>query len=387
MCQKSSVAWTSSHRRHQSHFHAGRGLVVLTFACCALAGPAAAQTITLNSCYLRVLEEANVPALNRGVLQQVIGTEGATVAQGEPLATLDDTEARIAVEVAKLDLLIATKRHESSVTVEIATAALEEAKHLLEQARITSRIARQQAESDTAVRQATKSRDAALADLNRALAARKEFKPSVSDAELERLQLHRDSGELQIEKARDDLRIAGIRTGVEDATIQQQQSAVRRLEFELNQARTESNVTDLMVRMKQESLALAEEQLRRRQVLSPLVGVIVEQMRDTGEWVEPGDTVFRIVRLDRLLVEGHADASQMDLSARGRSVRVSATDANGTVTVSGKITFVSPEIDPVNQQVQVKAEIDNSRLQLRPGQPVVMEILPHDQTRRATANP
>ena len=35
--------------------------------------------------------------------------------------------------------------------------------------------------------------------------------------------------------------------------------------------------------------------------------------------------------------------------------------------LEGKISFVSDEVDPVNQQVRVWAEIDNSRLELRPG--------------------
>ncbi len=334
------------------------------------------STVTVESCYLRILEQAQVPALNRGVLQQVAGTEGAYVEPGDTLATLDDAEARIAVEVARLELAAVLKRSEDAVDIEIATAAVEEARQLLQQARITSRIARQQAQTDTALRQAVKARDLAQANLNRAFAARKEFEPSVSDAELERLQLERDSSELSIEKARDDLKIAGIRTDVEGATVLQQESAVRRLEFQLLQARTEATVSDLTVRMKREALALAEEQLRRRQVVSPLTGMIVEQMRFAGEWVEPGETVFRVVRLDQLMVEGHVDAAQLDQSARGRPVEVSTVTEDGTVTVTGRVTFVSPEVDPVNQQVQVKAQIKNSKLKLRPGLPVQMKILP-----------
>ena len=35
--------------------------------------------------------------------------------------------------------------------------------------------------------------------------------------------------------------------------------------------------------------------------------------------------------------------------------------------VAGVITFVSPEVDPINRQVRLIAEIDNRMLTLRPG--------------------
>ena len=40
----------------------------------------------------------------------------------------------------------------------------------------------------------------------------------------------------------------------------------------------------------------------------------------------------------------------------------------------GKLVFVDPEIDPVNNQMRIYAEIDNTKLQLRPGQSAMMVI-------------
>ena len=42
--------------------------------------------------------------------------------------------------------------------------------------------------------------------------------------------------------------------------------------------------------------------------------------------------------------------------------------------VTGKVTFVSPEVDPVNHQVRVWAEVDNTELVLRPGLAAEMTI-------------
>ena len=44
-----------------------------------------------------------------------------------------------------------------------------------------------------------------------------------------------------------------------------------------------------------------------------------------------------------------------------------AADLAAVEDAFGTSIFVDPEIDPVNQQVRIWAEIDNERMQLRPG--------------------
>jgi multidrug efflux pump subunit AcrA (membrane-fusion protein) len=122
------------------------------------------------------------------------------------------------------------------------------------------------------------------------------------------------------------------------------------------------------------SVDVAKEQLSRRQLTSPLTGIVVEKLRHRGEWVEVGEPVLRIIRIDRLFVEGYVDAALVDQSSRGRPVSVTGDSRQGPITVEGTLIFVSPEIDSVNGQVEVKAEISNPALALRPGQPVQMTI-------------
>jgi multidrug efflux pump subunit AcrA (membrane-fusion protein) len=81
-----------------------------------------------------------------------------------------------------------------------------------------------------------------------------------------------------------------------------------------------------------------------------------------------------VIRLDTLFAEGYVAATLVDQTFRGQQVSVTSESREGTVTVVGHIVFVSPEIDPVNGQVLVRAEIDNTQLKLRPGQSVQMVI-------------
>ncbi len=113
----------------------------------------------------------------------------------------------------------------------------------------------------------------------------------------------------------------------------------------------------------------------RRQIVAPFAGTIVQVFVRLGEWVEPGQKALRIVNIDHLKAEGFLPASDADASLVGAPVRLTLDLAGEqSAAFDGKISFVSPEVDPITGQVRVWAEIDNRAGRLRPGQPVRMAI-------------
>lgn len=201
-------------------------------------------------------------------------------------------------------------------------------------------IAREDAENDVGVRAAEKASAVAQNDLQRAEKSIKKNPNAISASEVEHRRLTAEQAELEVERAQRDFRIARVKH-----------------------------------QLKENECRFAEETLDRHRVVAPLGGMVVEVDRRCGEWVEPGERVLRIVRIDRLRAEGFVDARQ----ARGdwMDVPVIVTirlNEDSTEEFSGKIVFVSPEIDPVNGQVAVWAEIDNRDLLLRPGLRATMTI-------------
>jgi multidrug efflux pump subunit AcrA (membrane-fusion protein) len=102
--------------------------------------------------------------------------------------------------------------------------------------------------------------------------------------------------------------------------------------------------------------------LDRREVKSPIDGVIVERLKSKGEWVQPGETILKIVRLDRLRVEGFVPAnlySPRDIA--GAKVVVSVEMPNDQVeTATGTIQFVSPVVE-ASGEYRVWCEVANRR--------------------------
>jgi macrolide-specific efflux system membrane fusion protein len=265
----------------------------------ASAYPLDAQEITIAGALVKLIDQLDVPAREAGTVIALELQEGARVEEGALLARIDDTEARFALDRARIDL----------------------------------DIARQTAASDVAQRGAERTLATAQSELQRALEAREKLRDIVTDTELDRLRLAVDQARLAVEKAKQD-------------------QAVARLTVDSKQVEAE----------------FAAQKVQRRQVLAPFGGVVVQVHKRRGDWVEPGEKLLRLVRLDRLRVEGHLDARYATAQLAGKSV-VLTVEFPGQAAQKwpGKLTFVSPEIDPFNKQIRVLAEIDNPQGTLQPG--------------------
>jgi RND family efflux transporter MFP subunit len=218
----------------------------------------------------------------------------------------------------------------------------DEARLLADRARTDAAIAREKADNDVRIRLAEKALGVAKAELTRAEESNAKYANTVSKTEIDRLRLKRDEAELAIEQATHEQKIAAL-------TADQ----------------------------KQQELELTELAVRRRQIVAPTAGRIVELPRKPGEWVQPGETVVRIVSTSRVRAEAFLDVAAMPDDPTGCEVRVRlALPGRETRELPGRIVFVDPQINAVNGQYRVWAEVENPDGVLRPGHRASMVILP-----------
>ena len=123
-------------------------------------------------------------------------------------------------------------------------------------------------------------------------------------------------------------------------------------------AEMESSIAELEYR---QSLEL----LQRHQILSPCDGVVTSVEKRVGEWVDPGSVLLTIVQIDRLRIEGFINATEAlpQLIGSKATVRVE----HSQLERQAELVFISPDANPVNSQVRVFLEIDNTDGLLRPG--------------------
>jgi macrolide-specific efflux system membrane fusion protein len=291
---------------------AGRLFVALLMLLAVTDRPPAAEPELVEVAVLvNLLEQAEVPALEAGILVELAAREGLQVREGDVLARIDGTEAELLLQRARMELEAAAKN----------------------------------ATNELAVLTADKTREVAQEIFQRTNEGAQRYKGSISQTDLDRLRLDAEKAELALRQARHDLELA-----------------------------------KLTWQLKQNELDFAAHRVERRQITAPLSGVVVEVRRRRGEWVEPGQTVVRVIRLDRLQAEGFLDARQArGLLGGSVTLRTEQESAESAEQYRGQIVFVSPEVDPINRQVRVLAELENPDLTLQPGVHGTMRIEPLQQ--------
>ena len=112
---------------------------------------------------------------------------------------------------------------------------------------------------------------------------------------------------------------------------------------------------------------MAVEQLRRRQVPSPLTGTITEIMLDVGEACQPYQPLVRVVDTRRCYFVANIEAQNVARLRLDQTVKIEIDSGAGTVAVQAKIVFLSPVVDPASGLQKVKALFDNADSKVRPG--------------------
>lgn len=134
---------------------------------------------------------------------------------------------------------------------------------------------------------------------------------------------------------------------------------IAQLEFiaaqnERDLARLEAETLNVAVKAAQDSIA-------RHQLRSSLDGIVFEVLKDKGEWVQAGETVVRIARMDKLRIQGSVESKSFNPpQIDGRRVTATVQLAGGqTEEFTGKVTFVSSE--NYGHTFQIDVEIENRR--------------------------
>ena len=264
----------------------------------------------------RIPDESSVPVIEiKGALVKISQAINIPVENGGVLTEVAIGEGQL---IKKGDLI--GRLNDAELQIQLERALLE------------SQIASLNSESRVDIEYARKSRDVAAAELQRSEQANLRVTNSIPLTRIEKQKLERDRTELQLEQAERDSRIA-------------------KLNFNLAQ----------------NAVAHAQSQLAKAKILAPADGMIVSLEKHVGEWIESSQTLAKMVRVDRLRIEGFLPAESARWIKIGQPVTISFQPDWIDESISGTIVFVSPEANPVNLNVQIWAEFDNRDGRFVPG--------------------
>ena len=116
----------------------------------------------------------------------------------------------------------------------------------------------------------------------------------------------------------------------------------------------------------------AAAQFAYTEIRSPIDGVVTDRPTYPGETPAPGTPLLTIMDTSSVVARAHIPQSDASVLKPGDAATITAP---GNIPVSGKVTLVSPALDPNSTTVEVWIEAANPDDRLRPGTTVSVQIV------------
>ena len=111
--------------------------------------------------------------------------------------------------------------------------------------------------------------------------------------------------------------------------------------------------------------SIAQEQLRRRRIVAPFAGTIVEIFLQAGASCEPYKPLVRLVDTKQVYFVGHIEGVKASDLKLGQEVKVQV--AGTKEPVKATLSLIAPVVDQASGLARVKAVFDNADGKVRPG--------------------
>jgi len=139
-------------------------------------------------------------------------------------------------------------------------------------------------------------------------------------------------------------------------------------------------------------VAAIDDRLARSRISSPLAGTVLARYVEPGEFVQPGQPLFKLASLDSLTFRAYVGNRQLTRLRLGQQVQVGVDRGDSIATFPGRVTWIASaaEFTPTpiqtrderaDQVYAVKIAVANPDGRLRIGMPGELTIAPegHDE--------
>lgn len=114
--------------------------------------------------------------------------------------------------------------------------------------------------------------------------------------------------------------------------------------------------------------------IAKKSIRAPFAGRLGLRLVNLGQILRDGEAITALQTLDPIFVNFSLPQQRLSEVAVGHLVRI-RSDAAPSRTFEGKLTAISPEVDPMTRNVRLQATIGNSEEQLRAGMFVNAEVV------------
>jgi multidrug efflux system membrane fusion protein len=131
------------------------------------------------------------------------------------------------------------------------------------------------------------------------------------------------------------------------------------------------------------ALTSAELDFARSSIRAPFDGVLVDRTVEAGDLLSPGGEVAVVADLDPIVVAGWMTEKEVAGVLPGTGATAKLSDGR---EISGTITYLSPQADPVTRMYKVELRAPNADYSIRSGLTAVLSV-PHEKVMAALVSP
>jgi HlyD family secretion protein len=117
----------------------------------------------------------------------------------------------------------------------------------------------------------------------------------------------------------------------------------------------------------------AQAQLAYSRITSPISGVVTDRPLFAGEMPAGGGAIITVMDLSQIVARAHVSQDEAKSLKVGDSARF--IPADGGAPIPGKVTIVSPALDPTSTTVEVWVQAANVGSRLKPGSSLRVETI------------
>ena len=132
---------------------------------------------------------------------------------------------------------------------------------------------------------------------------------------------------------------------------------VKTLEERIAAARAQAGAVGGDVGSVDARVAQAEERIRRSRVVNPIDGTVLTTYAEAGEFVQPGQPLYRIANLDTLILRAYVSGAQLAGVRIGAPVRVRIDRGEKEVEeLPGRVSWVASQAEFTPTPIQTRDE-------------------------------
>ncbi len=166
-----------------------------------------------------------------------------------------------------------------------------------------------------------------------------------------------------------------------DAEMRSKRLAVSQAELKVHNALQAIEQAKLKARLAQVNVLTARQQLDSLDIVAPFAGTITEVLCKSGEWLQAGQPVAKVIRLDELRVDCFVSRSHVNVASLiGQPALISILSHNNQRdTLAGRVTRFEPQVTATGD-IRISVVVQNQRRNgewlLLPGMTVDLQIQP-----------